>query len=92
MSKFKSFAWKNCVVRNPFDDDHYFIDRVCCVGGDGMFSELLHGLLTRTQRDNGADHPPPGVSPKRPELRIGVIPGGEALENTVILLLSDHSG
>ena len=41
-----------------------------------MFSELLHGLLTRAQRDNGADHPLPGVTPKRPEMRIGIIPGG----------------
>ena len=55
-----------------------------------MFSELLHGLLTRTQRDNGADHPPPGVSPKRPELRIGVIPGGEAIKNTVFVVESSH--
>ena len=55
-----------------------------------MFSELLHGLLTRTQRDNGADHLPPGVSPKRPELRIGVIPGGEAIKNTVFVVESSH--
>ena len=49
---------------------------VVCVGGDGMFSELMHGMLTRSMREAGLDHLAPGDQPIRPKLRIGVIPGG----------------
>uniref|UniRef100_A0A3Q3JXY6 DAGKc domain-containing protein n=1 Tax=Monopterus albus TaxID=43700 RepID=A0A3Q3JXY6_MONAL len=30
-------------------------DGVVCVGGDGMFSEIIHGLIWRTQIDGGVD-------------------------------------
>lgn len=30
-------------------------DGVVCVGGDGMFSEIIHGLIWRTQMDGGVD-------------------------------------
>ena len=50
--------------------------RVVCVGGDGMFTELMHGLLTRKMRDADIDHYTPTQRPQSPDLRIGVIPAG----------------
>ncbi len=52
---------------------------VVAVGGDGLFSELLHGLLYRTRADANLPlyegHQP--FSPElTPKLRIGLIPAG----------------
>ncbi|XP_062931769.1 ceramide kinase isoform X2 [Cynocephalus volans] len=51
-------------------------DGIVCVGGDGMFSEVLHGLIGRTQRSAGIDqnHPRAVLAPST--LRIGIIPAG----------------
>nr|XP_012612397.1 ceramide kinase [Microcebus murinus] len=51
-------------------------DGIVCVGGDGMFSEVLHGLVGRTQRSAGVDqdHPRAALAPSG--LRIGIIPAG----------------
>ncbi|KAF7668282.1 hypothetical protein LDENG_00021570 [Lucifuga dentata] len=51
-------------------------DGVVCVGGDGMFSEILHGLVTRTQTDHGVDQSEPDADLVRCSLRIGIIPAG----------------
>uniref|UniRef100_A0A7N4P2M5 Ceramide kinase n=1 Tax=Sarcophilus harrisii TaxID=9305 RepID=A0A7N4P2M5_SARHA len=51
-------------------------DGVVCVGGDGMFSEVLHGLIGRTQRDCGVDQNNPKASLVQCNLRIGIIPAG----------------
>lgn len=51
--------------------------RVVCVGGDGMFSEILHGLVTRTQTDNGVDLNQPDADLVPCSLHIGIIPAGE---------------
>lgn len=51
--------------------------RVVCVGGDGMFSEIVHGLVTRTQVDSGVDHNQPDAELVPCGLRIGIIPAGE---------------
>uniref|UniRef100_UPI0037E80EDB ceramide kinase n=1 Tax=Semicossyphus pulcher TaxID=241346 RepID=UPI0037E80EDB len=51
-------------------------DGVVCVGGDGMFSEILHGLVTRTQMDNRVDHNHPDAELVPCSLRIGIIPAG----------------
>ena len=51
---------------------------IVCVGGDGMFTELLNGLLMRTMKDNGISNPRHDTSPIRPDLRIGIIPAGKA--------------
>ncbi|XP_018585282.2 ceramide kinase [Scleropages formosus] len=51
-------------------------DGVVCVGGDGMFSEVIHGLIARTQRDAGLDQncAEGKLAPCR--LRVGIIPAG----------------
>lgn len=51
-------------------------DGVVCVGGDGMFSEIIHGLIWRTQIDNGVDLNCPEENLSTCSLRIGIIPAG----------------
>ncbi|CAH1784406.1 unnamed protein product [Owenia fusiformis] len=58
------------------------IDGIICVGGDGMFSEILHGLLLRTLKDSGIHTLGPSIPLIQPQLRIGIIPAGST--NTVV--------
>lgn len=51
--------------------------RVVCVGGDGMFSEIIHGLVWRTQIDGGVDPNCPEETLFPCSLRIGIIPAGQ---------------
>jgi ceramide kinase len=51
-------------------------DGLICVGGDGMFAELCHGLLLRTSREAQLNIDDPQVNIIRPNLRIGIIPAG----------------
>ncbi|CAF1122775.1 unnamed protein product [Rotaria sp. Silwood1] len=51
-------------------------DGLVSVGGDGMFSELCHGLLLKTAKQAKLDMNDPNVNLMRPNLRIGVIPAG----------------
>ncbi|KAJ8301258.1 hypothetical protein KUTeg_020245 [Tegillarca granosa] len=51
------------------------IIRVVVVGGDGMFSEVLNGLLDRRMREAGLKQTI-DTHPLRPDLRIGIIPAG----------------
>uniref|UniRef100_A0A8C5LAE8 Ceramide kinase n=1 Tax=Jaculus jaculus TaxID=51337 RepID=A0A8C5LAE8_JACJA len=51
-------------------------DGIVCVGGDGMFCEVLHGLIERTQRDAGIDQNHPRAMLVPSALRIGIIPAG----------------
>ncbi|CAF1010634.1 unnamed protein product [Rotaria magnacalcarata] len=60
-------------VINEIIDDY---DGLICVGGDGMFAELCHGLLLRTARDEQINIDNPRVDIIRPNLRIGIIPAG----------------
>lgn len=53
------------------------IGRVVCVGGDGMFSEIIHGLISRTQCDSGVDQDCSDEPLIPCSLRIGIIPAGE---------------
>lgn len=50
---------------------------VVCVGGDGMFSEIVHGLIWRTQVDGGVDLNCPDETLSPCSLRIGIIPAGK---------------
>ncbi|XP_060892099.1 ceramide kinase [Labrus mixtus] len=51
-------------------------DGVVCVGGDGMFSEIIHGLIWRTQMDGGVDPNCADEALASCSLRIGIIPAG----------------
>uniref|UniRef100_A0A672KXN4 Ceramide kinase-like n=1 Tax=Sinocyclocheilus grahami TaxID=75366 RepID=A0A672KXN4_SINGR len=51
-------------------------DGVICVGGDGMFSELLHGVIGRTQQEAGVSEHDPTVMLQPCDLHIGIIPAG----------------
>lgn len=51
-------------------------DGVVCVGGDGMFSEIMHGLVSRTQRDASVDENSTEETLIPCGLRIGIIPAG----------------
>lgn len=53
-----------------------FLARVVCVGGDGMFSEILHGLIIRTQTDHRVDRDRPDSELVPCSLRVGIIPAG----------------
>ncbi|GFN84603.1 hypothetical protein PoB_001110900 [Plakobranchus ocellatus] len=58
-----------------YDYDLKTIDGLVCVGGDGTFSELLNGLLDRTNSEANIEqtfrH-----KPLSPSIRIGIIPAG----------------
>lgn len=51
-------------------------DGVVCVGGDGMFSEIFHGLVTRTQEENKVDLNDSAAELIPCAVRIGIIPAG----------------
>ncbi|KAM9343692.1 ceramide kinase [Pholidichthys leucotaenia] len=51
-------------------------DGVVCVGGDGMFSEILHGLIGRTQQEAGLCENDPTITLQPCPLHIGIIPAG----------------
>uniref|UniRef100_A0A8C6T8K6 Ceramide kinase n=1 Tax=Neogobius melanostomus TaxID=47308 RepID=A0A8C6T8K6_9GOBI len=51
-------------------------DGVVCVGGDGIFSEIVHGLVTRTQDENKVDLNDSEAQLMPSALRIGIIPAG----------------
>ncbi|XP_041113465.1 ceramide kinase-like isoform X2 [Polyodon spathula] len=51
-------------------------DGIVCVGGDGMFSEVVHGLIARTQSDSGVDLNDSQAKLSQCNLRIGIIPAG----------------
>ncbi|KAK1898927.1 Ceramide kinase [Dissostichus eleginoides] len=49
-------------------------DGVVCVGGDGMFSEILHGLIGRTQQEACLCENDPTVTLRPCQRHIGIIP------------------
>ncbi|CAM4705773.1 unnamed protein product [Caretta caretta] len=52
------------------------LDGLVCVGGDGTFNELMHALISRTQRKAGIPEDNPAATLLPPRLRIGIIPAG----------------
>nr|XP_033815013.1 ceramide kinase isoform X2 [Geotrypetes seraphini] len=61
---------------NLFEVNLEKYDGVISVGGDGMFSEVMHGLIGRMQKDSGIDQNNP-IAPLAPcNIRIGIIPAG----------------
>lgn len=51
-------------------------DGFVCVGGDGMFAELLNGLLVRAQREADVDFNATESRLVQPQAPVGVIPAG----------------
>ncbi|XP_078535820.1 ceramide kinase isoform X2 [Lissotriton helveticus] len=51
-------------------------DGIVCVGGDGMFSEVMHGLIGRIQKDSGIDQNNARAPLTQCNIRIGIIPAG----------------
>uniref|UniRef100_UPI00398E5211 ceramide kinase isoform X2 n=1 Tax=Pristiophorus japonicus TaxID=55135 RepID=UPI00398E5211 len=51
-------------------------DGIVSVGGDGMFSEVMHGLIGRTQKNSSIDQNYPSAELVPCDLRIGIIPAG----------------
>ena len=46
------------------------------VGGDGVYCEVMNGLILRTQKDNGVDVHDPEARLVRSRLPLGIIPAG----------------
>lgn len=49
---------------------------IICVGGDGMFAELLNGVIIRTQMEQSINFNNPESKLSRPFIPVGVIPAG----------------
>ncbi|KAJ8392027.1 hypothetical protein AAFF_G00083370 [Aldrovandia affinis] len=58
------------------DADLKKYDGVVCIGGDGMFSEIVHGLISRTQKDSGVDQNCTDEKLVPCGIRVGIIPAG----------------
>lgn len=54
-----------------------------CVGGDGMFSEILHGVIGRTQQEAGLCEHDPTVTLQPCPFHIGIIPAGNDAVSTL---------
>ena len=53
--------------------------RIISVGGDGMFSETVEGVMSNTVKEAGGGVPTPDSSLPRPKIRFGIIPAGNCL-------------
>nr|XP_046919718.1 ceramide kinase-like [Dermatophagoides farinae] len=51
-------------------------DGIICIGGDGMFGEVLNGVLIRTQRENQINYGNIDAMLKKPALKLGIVPAG----------------
>ena len=71
ITQYANYARDSLLSRDLTD-----IDGVICVGGDGMFSEIFNGMLTRSANEAGIDVNDKNIQLARPKLRVGVIPGG----------------
>lgn len=65
---------KDSIEDGNFDLSAY--DGILCVGGDGMFSEILNAIIVRTQKQNELNYNSPETRLTRPKMPIGVIPAG----------------
>lgn len=48
------------------------------VGGDGLFAEVVDGLVTRTMKEDGTDLITTDTCLLQPRWRIGIIPAGQS--------------
>ncbi|XP_053112947.1 ceramide kinase isoform X2 [Hemicordylus capensis] len=68
--------YANHAKDNLFEVNLEKYDGIVCVGGDGMFSEVMHGLIGRIQKDSGIDQNNPKAPLVQCNIRIGIIPAG----------------
>lgn len=57
-----------------------------------MFSELLHGVIGRTQQEAGVSEHDPTVMLQPCDLHIGIIPAGERLHSSVTDMCAEEGG
>ena len=50
--------------------------RVISVGGDGMFHEVLNGVIIRTQKEQAVAARATDFEPLPPKIKVGIIPAG----------------
>ena len=55
---------------------HFCTLSIVAVGGDGLFNEVLNGLLIQTQNQSGVNLRRSRFVPVTPTIRLGVIPTG----------------
>ena len=53
-----------------------WLPRIICVGGDGLFNQVINSLLVQTQLEAGVDIRRPRFIPARPRVKLGIIPAG----------------
>ncbi|ELT94980.1 hypothetical protein CAPTEDRAFT_146129 [Capitella teleta] len=58
------------------DYDLAKFDGIVSIGGDGMFTEIVHGLMARTLADSDVEQLTPETVLPQPTIRIGIIPAG----------------
>ncbi|GBO30748.1 Ceramide kinase, partial [Araneus ventricosus] len=58
------------------DIDISKFDGIVCVGGDGMFSEVLNSVLLKAQKDKGVDSNDVYNTLTIPKIPLGIIPAG----------------
>lgn len=51
-------------------------DAMICAGGDGMFNEILNGIIIRTQRQHGIDYGLIDSPLRKPSMKLGIIAAG----------------
>lgn len=65
------------------------LNRIVCVGGDGIAHEVVNGLLEKAHLDAGFDvlndALPEDYQAVKLDMRIGIIPAGEVYGNFLIL-------
>ena len=49
---------------------------IISVGGDGMFSEILNGVLLHGAEDRATSMRGTVFKPKKPSIKLGIIPAG----------------
>ncbi|GIY03249.1 ceramide kinase [Caerostris extrusa] len=87
------------------DIDILKYDGIICVGGDGMFSEVLNSVLLKTQKDKGIDSNDIYNTLMIPRIPLGIIPAGstnaaancitgssDPLSSTLLIIMGTYTG
>ncbi|XP_035233366.1 ceramide kinase-like isoform X2 [Stegodyphus dumicola] len=87
------------------DIDIHKFDGIICVGGDGMFSEILNSVVLKTQKDKGIDVNDIYNNLMVPRIPLGIIPAGstnaavncitgscDPISATLLIVMGDYTG